>query len=144
MGPNTLSNDIKVFMKAILASLIFLISATSQAADTCYTGRFSVGFGKIQLKYVVTNTNLHVEVLNPDDLVTLSSGETKTVRQAFDPGPDMKLIPMEGVKCPCLALQTEKGNFTFIVEQLGDRTERLTMDYFGITTSPVELRGCNK
>ena len=133
-------------MKRIFASLLLAttFSVTVHAADVCYTGRFTVASGNIQLQYVVTDKNLHVELLNPNDPITLSNGEIKTVREAFDPGPDMKLIPLEGVKCTCLALQTEKGNFTFIVEQLGDRSERLTMDYFGFPTGPVEIQRCKK
>ena len=134
-------------MKTILVSLFFyssLFSASSQAAEMCYTGSFSVGLGQVHLKYVVTKNKLHAEVTNPDDLVTLNTGASMPAGKAFDPGPDMKLVPMKGVKCPCLALQTEKGNFTFIVEQRGDKTEHLTMDYFGITTSDVELQRCDK
>jgi hypothetical protein len=138
-------------MKAVLSilaltSVLTALTASAQAATKpiCYTGKFTVGSGKIHLKYEVKDNLLHVEVLNPDEKITLNSGKTELVKDAFDPGPDMKLVPMEGVRCPCTALQTEKGNFTFIVEQLGDRSERATMDYFGIRDGQVEAQRCKQ
>lgn len=136
-------------MKVILASILFLSSVFSYAAQAdkvCYTGNFSLvsESGSIKLKYVIDNNTLHVETLNPDDVLILNSGETKTVRQAFDPGPDLKLIPMDGIRCPCLALQTEKKNFNFIVEHRGDGSDSATMDYFGLRNGTIEAQRCDK
>lgn len=127
-------------------SLVPLTAPVSPAAEVCYTGRFSImsNSGSIKLQYVIDNDTLHVETLNPDEVLTLNNGETKPVSQVFNPGPDMKLIPMDGVKCPCLALQTEKKNFNFIVEHKSDGSDIATMDYFGLTRGTVETQRCNK
>lgn len=132
-------------MKAFMAVLLLstFISLNLQAADSiCYSGKFTVGSGQVKLKYTIKNNSLHVVVLNPEDIISTSAGEKAPVKDLFDPGPDMKLIPIEGLRCPCTALQTEKGNFTFIVEQLGDRSERATMNYFGMKEGAVEAISC--
>jgi hypothetical protein len=137
------------FMKASIAALFIWLIASPASALTCYEGKFEIrGFKGTAAKYSfrLDSTNskkvLFVSnVLNPDEIIVGGDSKEFAVKEIFRPD-KLDLVLLEGIRCPCTALQSRDGQLQIIIEELGDRSTRTQIEYFGFKASGVEMATC--
>lgn len=79
-------------------------------------------------------------VTNPDaDITDAKDGLPKKISDLFASDDELKLLKQEGVKCPCDIYLNEDGNFKILIE--GDQ---LKITYFGLPTTNLTFKSCNK
>jgi len=114
---------------ALLILLTLPLAHTAHAGAVCFKGTMDLADhgNTISLKFEIKDTILKVT----------------TDTRAFEPGPPVTLVAMPGDRCAtCTALQSEKGDFTFVYEPTETGAMRTIMNYYDLPVAITDLDTC--